>query len=337
MYRIKSDESEVLDSFFAKAMSDNMLEKTAEKLYPDFDISAPKKNDLQDLVVVASADNRLYGLPGDTGEQMVGKAHPGGGVAIELDNNAPRDKDLAKVETIVERAKVMREVAESKPTGKMVLAKAVAKLISIANLLEDNGESALAAELDLEISKLAEDFNQSPADGNYGTEMSMNKAPVKQKDLGRWVSEGEPGPFAESTPVAKPELTDEVKKAQALKTKNTQLIQLLNELRKAEGLAPLAASPLAGIVTKEVQSELARSVSGGYSNWGELFGHIRGRIADAKSAPAQGAGVDPEALRMQESPSGAPLSGPDLSSLFDHQLPESGGDAAGPTAPTSRF
>jgi hypothetical protein len=53
---------------------------------------------------------------------------------LDLDT---KSKDLAKVETIVERQKAMRDVAESKPTGKLV--QAMADLIAKADLLDSRG------------------------------------------------------------------------------------------------------------------------------------------------------------------------------------------------------
>jgi hypothetical protein len=284
MQRIKFDESEILDAFYTKAMADGMLDKPAENLYPDFDISAPPKNELDGIVAVASHDNRLYGLGGETGEEMVGKAHPGGGTVIDLDNNKPKDKDMAKVETIVERQKAMRDVAEGKPTGK--LAQAMAKLVSLANLLDERGEHAAAAELDVEIAKLAADVDQTPVDGMYDGMTMGAPAPRKAPSDVPLAPGQEQGYLDDVAKAAEREAKAKADKAARLKANNARVITLLNQLREAEGLSPLAASPQAGVITKEVKDEMARSVSGGYSTWRELFSHLEKRVAEARASSA---------------------------------------------------
>jgi len=258
MRHIKFDESEILDAFCEKAMSDGLLDKQAEKLYPDFDISAPAKNELEDIVAVASHDNRLYGLPGETGEQLVNKAHPGGGTTIELDNNAPKDKSLAKVETIVERQKIMREIAEGKATGK--LAAAVAKLVAMANSLDEQGDAVAVSEVDAELSKIAR------------------------------VTLTDPPKTSTADPLRVPPLEDRqvaaAAKAARIKANNSQVIALLNELRAAEDLPPLAASVQAGVITKEVRDELTRAVGDKFSTWRDLFAQLRNRVAVAKAESA---------------------------------------------------
>lgn len=287
MQRIKYDESEILDSFYAKAMADGMLDRPAESVMPDFDISAPVKSELQDIVAVASADNRLYGLPGETGEQMVGKAHPGGGTVVELDNNKPKDKDMAKVETIIERQKVMREVAEGKPTGK--LAQAMSKLIHLANLLDERGEVDAAAEVDAELAKIAAEMDQTLIDDggmSVGTPAAF-KAP---SDVPLAPGQ-EAGYLDDVASAAAREAKAKADRAARIKANNTKTIELLNKLRAAEGLAPLAASPQAGVITKEVRDEMKRSVSDGPTTWRQLFSHLEKRIAEENAkASLKGAG-----------------------------------------------
>lgn len=255
MQRIKFDESDILDSFFDKAMQDGLLDRKAEYQYAEFDFKRPAHNELMDIVAVASKDNQLYGLPGETGEQMVGKAHPGGGTQLDFDNNAPKDKDLAKVETVVERQKVMREVAEGKPTGK--LASAVQKLVALANLMDERGEVVLAKEIDAEIAKIAAGGFEDPvAEMSVAPDMSMEPE----------MSVGQP---------AQDVVRQKAERAARIKANNTKVIHLLNDVRKASGKPPLAASPVAGILTKEVVDDLKSTVGEGYKTWGELFGRLQ--------------------------------------------------------------
>lgn len=293
MQRMKFDESEILEAFYAKAMSDGMLDKPAEKLYADFDISAPVKSELESIVAVASHENCLYGLPGESGEEMVGKAHPGGGTTIDLDNNKPKDKDLAKVETIVERQKVMREVAEGKPTGK--LAQAMVKLVSLANMLDERGEVAAAAEIDAEIAKLAADLG--PGD-EYAPGITMGKPTVTTAPPSEQ-------PDAELNAARQAWQGSKAKadKAALLKANNSRIINRLNQIRAAEGRAPLAASEQAGVITKEVAEELRNTVGSDYKTWRELFEKLEQRV------PAAAPGHDVSRRGVE---SGAPASIPNL-------------------------
>jgi hypothetical protein len=273
MQRIKYNESEILEAFYVKAEADGLLDRPSENLYPDFDISSPVKNEFVDIVAVASHDNTLYGLPGESGAEMVGKAHPGGGTAIKLDNNAPKDKDLANVETIIERQKAMHDVAKSKPTGKLV--QAMTKLIALANLLDEQGEHVAAAELDAELAKIAADFPQA-------TQMPVSSDTQMSAD-----------------------------RAARIKANNGRVISMLNQLRGLKGLPPLAASVQAGVITKEVSDELANSIPNGYSTWRELFSKLDKLISDAKvvRAPSAGFASIPTPQVAYQSPA-APQKGP---------------------------
>lgn len=294
MQRIKFDESDILDAFYAKAMADGMLDKPAENLYADFDIGAPVKNDLEDIVVVASHENQLYGLPGESGEEMVGKAHPGGGTTIDLDNNKPKGKDLAKFETVVELQKAMREVAEGKPTGK--LAQAMVKLVALANLLDSHGERAQAAEIDVELAKLAADLD---AGGEYAPGITMGdptvtNAPASEQDA-----------KLDASRRAWQDAKARADKAARLKDNNSRIISLLNQIRLSEGKSRLAASEPAGVMTKEVVGELRNTIGSDYKTWRDLFTKLEQRAA-ASSKPIQD-------VSRKGTESGAPASIPNLS------------------------
>jgi len=61
-----------------------------------------------------AADSKLYDVSGETGEQLVDKAHPGGGTKTEL-THSKTDENL--VETIVEQQEADVDVATSVPKG----------------------------------------------------------------------------------------------------------------------------------------------------------------------------------------------------------------------------
>lgn len=63
---------------------------------------------------VKIADEKLYDVSGETGEQLIDKAHPGGGTKTEL-THSKTDENL--VETIVEQQKRDIEVAQKIPKG----------------------------------------------------------------------------------------------------------------------------------------------------------------------------------------------------------------------------
>lgn len=148
MRHIKFEDSPVLRSFAEIATKQGLLDKEPNYLYPNYDIS--EKNDEINVPMskIASAHSEFYGVTSETGEQLVGKAHPGGGPKVE-----PAAKDLGKVETIVEQQKKNKEVALKMPTGK--IASLMEKLVSLADHLDERGFEVLALDLDSQIDKLA--------------------------------------------------------------------------------------------------------------------------------------------------------------------------------------
>lgn len=80
----------------------------------DHKCDCPDKCDCKSAKKTAAASEKLYDVSGETGEQLVDKAHPGGGTKTEL-THSKTDENL--VETIVEQQKKDVEVAHSAPKG----------------------------------------------------------------------------------------------------------------------------------------------------------------------------------------------------------------------------
>lgn len=95
----------------------------------------------------AAIVNKLYDITGETGEDLIGQAHPGGGPTL-----VPAKDEGGKVETIVEEHKKVVDKATKKPTGKY--ASTMAKLIATANKLEEEGEVEAAKIVDRTIEEL---------------------------------------------------------------------------------------------------------------------------------------------------------------------------------------
>lgn len=88
---------------------------------------------------VKMAEEKLYDVSGETGEQLVEKAHPGGGTKTEL-THSKTDENL--VETIVEQQEKDVEVAKSVPKG------TYAALVNLADRLDKMGYYKAANKVD---------------------------------------------------------------------------------------------------------------------------------------------------------------------------------------------
>jgi len=130
--------------------------------------------DLQ-LKTYKEAADKLYDITGETGEQLVGQAHPGGGPTL-----VPAAEEGGKVETIVEEHKKVVDKATKQPTGK--LAETIQKLLVTANKLEENGEVEAAKMVDKTIRELYEAsspfVNRSSA--SEATDSEDAKASIKE-------------------------------------------------------------------------------------------------------------------------------------------------------------
>lgn len=96
-----------------------------------------KKEGAEDNMTVKQADGKLYDVSGETGEQLVDKAHPGGGTKTEL-THSKTDENL--VETIVEQQEADLEVARSVPKGTYAELKTLYTVLSKMGYSEHLGE-----------------------------------------------------------------------------------------------------------------------------------------------------------------------------------------------------
>jgi len=102
------------------------------------------------IMTYKTAMDKLYGITGETGEQLVGDAHPGGGPV-----QVPAKDEGGKVETIVEQQKKSMEAATSVPTGKQA-AFVARQLVSLANRLDMEGKTEAALLVDKTLAELKE-------------------------------------------------------------------------------------------------------------------------------------------------------------------------------------
>jgi len=131
-------------------------------------------------VTAAKSETKLYDITGETGEQLVETAHPGGGTRTEL-THSKTDENL--VETIVEQQKVDIEVAKSIPTGKY--AELVETLTKVADELDEMGYGKLANVLDDQLNKLAEGETERPFLGKSAA-FYDDEPENKQEEKNNW-------------------------------------------------------------------------------------------------------------------------------------------------------
>jgi len=75
----------------------------------------PSRNSVEgDEVVTAAKEGKEYDVTGETGEDLVNQAHPGGGTKTELTHSKTKEN---LVETIVEQQKADLEVVKKMPKG----------------------------------------------------------------------------------------------------------------------------------------------------------------------------------------------------------------------------
>jgi len=102
----------------------------------------------------SEAAGKLYDITGETGDDLINQAHPGGGPTL-----APASDEGGKVETIVEEHKKVVDKATKAPTGKV--AEVIGKLIATANKLENEGNVKAAQIVDKTIAELLPFGNRS--------------------------------------------------------------------------------------------------------------------------------------------------------------------------------
>jgi len=134
-----------LDQF--KTQAAGILQRTQEvtPAQPAAEDGATTASLFYDLEKSAKDDSgQYYDVSGETGEQLVEKAHPGGGTKTEL-THSKTDENL--VETIVEQQKKDVEVATSVPKG------TYAALIQLADRLDKMGNRNAADRVDAILKK----------------------------------------------------------------------------------------------------------------------------------------------------------------------------------------
>jgi len=104
----------------------------------------------EQLRIYKEAIDKLYDITGETGEQLIGEAHPGGGPTM-----APAKEEGGKVETVVEQQKRDIKVVETKPTGKQAVFVAQ-QLVALANRLDAEGKTEAALLVDKTLDELRE-------------------------------------------------------------------------------------------------------------------------------------------------------------------------------------
>jgi hypothetical protein len=113
----------------------------------------------KELSLYKKAVDKLYDITGETGEQLIGEAHPGGGPTM-----VPSKDEGGKVETIVEEQKKMLKVVNTQPSGKQAIF-VVQQLVALANRLDTAGKTEAALLVDKTIDELREG-SQRPFVGN---------------------------------------------------------------------------------------------------------------------------------------------------------------------------
>jgi len=104
----------------------------------------------EQLHLYKTAFDKLYDITGETGEQLVGQAHPGGGPTM-----APAKDEGGKVETVVEEQQKDLKVVKTQPTGKQA-AFVARQLVALANRLDAEGKTEAALLVDKTLAELRE-------------------------------------------------------------------------------------------------------------------------------------------------------------------------------------
>ena len=125
---------------------------------------------------------KLYDIMGESGEDFINSAHPGGGKTL-----FPASDEGGKVETILEEQKKIVDKITKKPTGK--LAQVVGKLIATANKLDDEGNVEAAKIVDKAIAELLPFEQRRPeieASGSENYNASVKTADSTTHLIKKW-------------------------------------------------------------------------------------------------------------------------------------------------------
>lgn len=237
--------SEVFEILAAQT-GPEFLDGTADFVLPENTLDSAGSAELDiglSDVVAASAGPKLYGVKSEPGDKTVGQAHPGGGAKLDFGSN---DKELGKVETIVEQHKRNQDIALKMPKGKV--ASLVGKLAKLADAMDEAGFSKEADQLEATmniLSKAAE-----------AAEMSFS--PQEAAEAGP----SEPGRTHNFAPA---EIAAQNPK-QKIRQMNQKAVDLVNQHFRAAGLVPISENLL--------MRTLAEMGVSGYRTWGELFNQI---------------------------------------------------------------
>lgn len=173
--------NQLLEKYIAQKMIDK---GSADSILKDFEQKAQqfvKPASIQDETVKQAAGEKLYDISGETGEDLVDQAHPGGGTETEVTNSKTKEN---LVETIIEQQE--RDIAVVNKMPKGTYAAVVQTLVSLADKLDAQGLRKEADAIDkiLELYKPAQKKNE---DGI-----------VKEAEPPAWYDK----PGAQSTPAA---------------------------------------------------------------------------------------------------------------------------------------
>ena len=113
---------------------------------PDYPVQVPQKQSALKVDFPKEAEGKVYDVSGETGEQLIDSAHPGGGTKTEL-THSKTEENL--VETVVEQQEKDIGVARSVPKG------TYAALLQLREKLEKLGYGDKLATLDAAIKKVA--------------------------------------------------------------------------------------------------------------------------------------------------------------------------------------
>ena len=153
----KSNFDNMLGDYLAKKLMD---EVTVNSLKKDFEQKAQqlvKRQSVEDETVKQAASDKLYDISGETGEDLVDQAHPGGGTATEVTNSKTKEN---LVETIIEQQE--RDIAVVNKMPKGTYAAVVDTLVALADKLDAQGLRKEADAIDkiIELYKPAQKKNE---------------------------------------------------------------------------------------------------------------------------------------------------------------------------------
>lgn len=271
-----SNYSEIFE-IFAEQMGADFLTKEAAFELPPETLDAIKSDEL-DVgladVVAASHGPKLYGVTSETGDKLVGQAHPGGGTKIDFGSN---DKELGKVETIVEQHKRNQDIATRMPKGK--IASLVGKLAKLADVMDEAGFGEDADKIEGVMDALSATAAKkmtapktnplaswmgppgvAEANKNNGQGLSMEDVDA---EIEKKLSPGSPEIVMGKPTVINEPAPEPIKWTDQHQKMNDWALAELNRYLQSAGHQPVSA--------KEMPAALAQMGVKGYGNWKQLF------------------------------------------------------------------